>query len=169
MRNQVHTLDSILGNCSIFMFKVEVSELTVEAEDSGGLPRIAGPANDFVKGSINNRPFRPGGLDGSQASDRILPIGASDGEWVWEVINGGCPQAIPPSFKEGMDLGDLKVNLLQLYGQITLNKIFVFTLVELRIFYDAFSFFNFVKARSYSWNVYKDQTKSTSVEKLVSI
>ncbi|PSS09457.1 DExH-box ATP-dependent RNA helicase [Actinidia chinensis var. chinensis] len=109
--------------------QVEVSELTVEAEDSGGLPRIAGPANDFVKGSINNRPFRPGGLDGSQASDRILPVGASDGEWVWEVINGGCPQAIPPSFKEGMDLGDLK-------------------------------------ARSYSWNVYKDQTKSTSVEKL---
>ena len=108
MRNQVHTLDFILGNCSIFMFKVEVSELTVEAEDSGGLPRIAGPANDFVKGSINNRPFRPGGLDGSQASDRILPVG----EWVWEVINGGPPQAIPPSFKEGMDLGDLKVYLL---------------------------------------------------------
>ncbi|XP_058198935.1 DExH-box ATP-dependent RNA helicase DExH11 [Rhododendron vialii] len=109
--------------------QVELSELMVEAEDSGGLPRMAGPAKDFVKGSINKRPFRPGGLDNSQASERI-PVGASNGQWVWEVINGGPPQTIPPSFKQGLDLGDLK-------------------------------------ACSYSWNVYKDQTviKSTSVEK----
>ncbi|KAI8523660.1 hypothetical protein RHMOL_Rhmol13G0090800 [Rhododendron molle] len=82
--------------------QVELSELMVEAEDSGGLPRMAGPAKDFVKGSINKRPFRPGGLDNSQASERN-PVGASNGQW----------------------------------------------------------------ARSYSWNVYKDQTviKSTSVEK----
>ncbi|CAL5426810.1 unnamed protein product [Camellia sinensis] len=90
--------------------QVEVSELTVEAEDSGGLPRMSGPAKDFVKGSINNRPFRPGGLDGSQALERILPVGASNGEWVWEVINGGPPQAIPPSIKQGLDLGNLKAH-----------------------------------------------------------
>ncbi|KAL6967626.1 Helicase SKI2W [Sarracenia purpurea var. burkii] len=87
--------------------EMEISELTVEADDSGGLPRIAGPAKDFVKGSINNRPFRPGGLNDSQASDRVLPAGASNGQWVWEVINGGPPQTIPPGFKQGLDLGDL--------------------------------------------------------------
>ncbi|KAF7121388.1 hypothetical protein RHSIM_Rhsim13G0073900 [Rhododendron simsii] len=91
--------------------QVELSELMVEAEDSGGLPRMAGPAKDFVKGSINKRPFRPGGLDNSQASERI-PVGASNGQWVWEVINGGPPQTIPPSFKQRLDLGDLKANLL---------------------------------------------------------
>ena len=92
-----------------------MSELTVGAEDSGGLPRMTGPAKDYVKGSINNRPFRPGGLDNSQASERILPDGASNGEWVREVINGGPPQFIPPGFKDGLDLGDLKVNLLEVY------------------------------------------------------
>lgn len=90
----------------------------VEAEDSGGLPRMAGPAKDYVKGSINNRPFRPGGLDNSQVSERI-PVGASNGQWVWEVINGGPPQTIPPSFKQGLDLGDLRVNLLD---QCHLNR-----------------------------------------------
>jgi antiviral helicase SKI2 len=89
--------------------QVELSELMVEAEDSGGLPRMAGPAKDYVKGSINNRPFRPGGLDNSQVSERI-PVGASNGQWVWEVINGGPPQTIPPSFKQGLDLGDLKAH-----------------------------------------------------------
>lgn len=106
----------------------------VEAEDSGGLPRMAGPAKDFVKGSINSRPFRPGGLDNSQTSERI-PVGASNGQWVWEVINGGPPQTIPPSFKQGMDLGDLQANLLD---QSHLNKYLsslFFTFVH---FYDGF-------------------------------
>ncbi|KAL0419274.1 UNVERIFIED_CONTAM: DExH-box ATP-dependent RNA helicase DExH11 [Sesamum radiatum] len=56
--------------------EVDVSELTVGAEDSGALPRIVGPAKDFVRGSINNRPFRPGGLDKTDSLDKILPDGA---------------------------------------------------------------------------------------------
>ncbi|XP_059626534.1 DExH-box ATP-dependent RNA helicase DExH11 isoform X2 [Cornus florida] len=88
--------------------QVDVSELMAGAENSGALPRIAGPAKDFVKGSLNSRPFRPGGLDDSQSSERILPVGMSNGEWVREVLNGGPAQAIPPSFKQGLDLGDIK-------------------------------------------------------------
>ncbi|KAK9280712.1 hypothetical protein L1049_014410 [Liquidambar formosana] len=110
--------------------QVEVSELMAGAQDSGPLPRMAGPAKDFVRGSINNRPFRPGGLDDSQSLERILPIGASNGEWIREVLNGGPAQAVPPSLKQGLDLGDLK-------------------------------------AHSYSWNIFKDQSvlESTSDEK----
>lgn len=89
--------------------QMEVSELLVGSQDSGPLPRMAGPAKDFVRGSINNRPFRPGGLDDSQSLERILPVGASNGEWVREVLNGGPAQASPPSFIRGLDLGHLKV------------------------------------------------------------
>ncbi|KAM7516836.1 hypothetical protein LguiA_006419 [Lonicera macranthoides] len=39
----------------------------------------------------------------------VIPDGASNGEWVWEVVNGGPAQTIPPSFKQGVDLGTLKV------------------------------------------------------------
>ncbi|KAI7756452.1 hypothetical protein M8C21_002341 [Ambrosia artemisiifolia] len=60
--------------------QVDVSELMVEADTSIGV-RISGPPKDFVKGSINNRPFRPGGLDDSQSSARTFPDGASNGEW----------------------------------------------------------------------------------------
>ncbi|KAI3765479.1 hypothetical protein L2E82_15514 [Cichorium intybus] len=87
--------------------QVDVSELMVESDNSIGV-RISGPPKDFVKGSINNRPFRPGGLDDSQSMGRTFPDGACDGEWVREVLNGAPAQAIPPSFKEGMELGDLK-------------------------------------------------------------
>ncbi|KAM4083476.1 hypothetical protein ACB094_08G060300 [Castanea mollissima] len=87
--------------------QVDVSELIVGAQDS--LPRTAGPAKDFLRGSINNRPFRPGGLDESQSLERIHPEGASNGEWVREVLNGGPAQAVTPSLKKGMDLGNLKV------------------------------------------------------------
>ncbi|KDP46561.1 hypothetical protein JCGZ_08533 [Jatropha curcas] len=89
--------------------QVDVSELTVGAQDSSPLPRIVGPAKDFVRGSINNRPFHPGGLDNSQSLERVLPAGATNGEWVHELLNGGPAQSIPPSLKRGLDLGDLKV------------------------------------------------------------
>lgn len=89
--------------------QVDVSELNVETQESGSLPRVPGPAKDFVRGSINNRPFRPGGLDDSQSIDRILPDAASNGEWVNEVLNGGPAQFVPPILKQGLDLGDLKV------------------------------------------------------------
>lgn len=88
---------------------MDVSELMSGGEESGSLPRTSGPAKDFVRGSINNRPFRPGGLDDTRALDRILPEGASNGEWLREVLNGGPAQTIPPSLKQGMDLGALKV------------------------------------------------------------
>ncbi|GAB4824491.1 Antiviral helicase ski2 [Ancistrocladus abbreviatus] len=88
--------------------QVEISELSVGAEDSGALPRIIGPAKDFVRGSINNRPFRPGGLDESQSLSRVVPDGASNGEWVRELLHAGPAQAVPPSFKRGLDLGELK-------------------------------------------------------------
>ncbi|XP_022997907.1 DExH-box ATP-dependent RNA helicase DExH11 isoform X1 [Cucurbita maxima] len=91
--------------CSV---QVDVSELNVEAQESGSQPRVPGPAKDFVRGSINNRPFRPGGLDDSQSVDRILPDAASNGEWVQEILNGGRAQFVPPILKQGLDLGDLK-------------------------------------------------------------
>ncbi|KAK3026316.1 hypothetical protein RJ639_041004, partial [Escallonia herrerae] len=89
--------------------EVDVSDLVFGGEDLGSLPRIAGPAQDFVKGSINNRLFRPGGLEDSQSVGRILPDGASNGEWVWEVLSGSPAEAIAPSFKQGVNLGNLKV------------------------------------------------------------
>ncbi|KAF2312608.1 hypothetical protein GH714_035213 [Hevea brasiliensis] len=88
--------------------KVDMSELTVGAPDSSPLPRVAGPAKDFVRGSINKRPFRPGGLDDSQSLERILPSGATNGEWVHELLNGGPAQSTAPSLKQGLDLGELK-------------------------------------------------------------
>ncbi|XP_062085110.1 DExH-box ATP-dependent RNA helicase DExH11 isoform X2 [Humulus lupulus] len=88
--------------------QVDVSELTVEAQESGSLPRMNGTAKDFLRGSINNRPFRPGGLDDSQSLERVLPDGASNGEWVRELLNGGPSQTIPPGFKQGLELGELK-------------------------------------------------------------
>ncbi|XP_052185794.1 DExH-box ATP-dependent RNA helicase DExH11 isoform X2 [Diospyros lotus] len=98
------------GKCEPISVQGEVSGLTVGAEGSAGLPRMAGPTKDFVKGSLNNRPFRPGGLDDSQALEKLLPMGVSNGEWVWEVINGGPSQTIPPGFKHGVDLDDLKAH-----------------------------------------------------------
>ncbi|KAJ9172455.1 hypothetical protein P3X46_015691 [Hevea brasiliensis] len=88
--------------------QVDMSELTVGAPDSSPLPRVAGPAKDFVRGSINKRPFRPGGLDDSQSLERILPSGATNGEWVHELLNGGPAQSTAPSLKQGLDLGELK-------------------------------------------------------------
>ncbi|KAL2486376.1 ATP-dependent RNA helicase SKI2 [Abeliophyllum distichum] len=88
--------------------EVDVSELTIGAKDSGALPRIVGPAKDFVRGSINKRPFHPGGLDNTDSLGKILPDGACNGEWVREVLNGGPAQVVPPGFKDGLDFGDLK-------------------------------------------------------------
>ncbi|KAG1365844.1 DExH-box ATP-dependent RNA helicase DExH11 [Cocos nucifera] len=88
--------------------QIDVTELIGGPQDSGTLGRMPGPAKDFVRGSMNSRPFRPGGLDDSQALERALPEGACNGEWVREVINGGVAQSVPPSFKKGLELGCLK-------------------------------------------------------------
>uniref|UniRef100_A0A1D1YRD5 Helicase SKI2W n=1 Tax=Anthurium amnicola TaxID=1678845 RepID=A0A1D1YRD5_9ARAE len=92
--------------CSV---QVEVADLMDDAQESGTLLRMPGPAKDFVRGSTNNRPFRPGGLDDSQSSEKLLPEGARSGQWVREIIDGGNVQTVPPSFKHGMDLGTPKV------------------------------------------------------------
>ncbi|URE37994.1 DSHCT (NUC185) domain [Musa troglodytarum] len=88
--------------------EVDVAELMEGAQDSGSMPRMPGPAKDFVRGSTNSRPFRPGGLDGSQASARSLPEDALSGEWIHKVLDGGPAETVPPSFKKGLDFGDLK-------------------------------------------------------------
>ncbi|XP_031386867.1 DExH-box ATP-dependent RNA helicase DExH11 isoform X2 [Punica granatum] len=90
--------------------EVDISKLTSGVQDSGSLPRITGPPKDFMRGSISNRPFRPGGLDDSQSFERTLPDGALNGEWARELLNGGSAQSVPPSFKQGLHLGDLKAH-----------------------------------------------------------
>ncbi|KAL0458826.1 UNVERIFIED_CONTAM: DExH-box ATP-dependent RNA helicase DExH11 [Sesamum latifolium] len=104
--------------------EVDVSELTVGAEDSGALPRIVGPAKDFVRGSINNRPFRPGGLDKTDSLEKILPDGACNGEWALELLHGGPAQVIAPGFKDGLDLGQLEAHSYtwNVYEKTSLNK-----------------------------------------------
>ncbi|XVF19931.1 hypothetical protein REPUB_Repub11eG0153900 [Reevesia pubescens] len=101
---------SVEGNWEPNSMQVDVSELIVGGEASGSFPRMFGGASkDFMKGSVNNRPFHPGGLE-DQSSDRIVPDGASNGEWVREVLNGGPAQTVPPGFKQGLDLGALKAH-----------------------------------------------------------
>jgi len=90
---------------------MDVAELLEGAQDSDTTPRLPGPAKDFVRGSVKNRPFRPGGLVDSP-SERALPEGAKNGDWVREIIDGCVPQTVPPSFKKGVDLGYLKVSKL---------------------------------------------------------
>ena len=102
-------IELLVLDCTYHFYQVDVSELMSGAEESGPLPRACGPAKDFVRGSINNRPFHPGGLDNSQPLERVLPEGASNGEWVREVLNAGPAQTIPPGLKQGLDLGVLKV------------------------------------------------------------
>ncbi|KAL8548922.1 hypothetical protein ACS0TY_007977 [Phlomoides rotata] len=93
--------------------EVDVSELTTGAPDSGALPRIVGPVKDFVRGSLNSRPFHPGGLDNTESIGKIHPIGACNGEWARELLQGGPAQFLPPGFKDGLDLGDLKAHHLE--------------------------------------------------------
>lgn len=107
-RSSMSTMSNIWDPSSV---QVDVAELMVGSKDSGVLPRISGPAKDFVRGSINSRPFRPGGLDDSQTIGRILPDGATSGDWVQEVLTGGASESLPPSFKQGMDFGNLKAQL----------------------------------------------------------
>ncbi|XP_074585341.1 DExH-box ATP-dependent RNA helicase DExH11-like isoform X2 [Curcuma longa] len=88
--------------------EVDITLLMEGAQELGSIPRMPGPPKEFVRGSTNNRPFRPGGLKGSQALQRNLPDGAHSGDWVHEVIHGCHAQNVPPSSKKGLDLGSLK-------------------------------------------------------------
>ncbi|OEL22541.1 DExH-box ATP-dependent RNA helicase DExH11 [Dichanthelium oligosanthes] len=80
---------------------------------TGGLaPRMPGTAKDFVRGSVNNRPFRPGGLQDDDAEaaalEKAFPEGARNGDWVRELMIGGPAQVAPPGFRKGLELGQLK-------------------------------------------------------------
>lgn len=88
--------------------EIDVAELMGGAQGATSTSRMPGPAKDFVRGGTNSRPFCPGGLGDSQSSDRILPEGARNGDWVRELFYGGTAQAVPPGFKKGLDLGFLK-------------------------------------------------------------
>ncbi|GFP91206.1 helicase ski2w [Phtheirospermum japonicum] len=90
--------------------EVDVADLTAGAQESGAMPRIAGPAKDFVRGSISNRPFRPGGLDNSDSLGKIAPDGACNGEWARELLHGGRAQILPPGLRDGLYLGDLEAH-----------------------------------------------------------
>lgn len=103
-RSKKETSSGIWDPASV---EVDVAELLEVAQDSGTTPRMPGPAKDFVRGSVNNRPFYPGGLVDSPAG-RSVPEGAQNGDWVREIIEGGAAQSVPPSFKKGLDLGRLK-------------------------------------------------------------
>ncbi|MQL85014.1 hypothetical protein Taro_017524, partial [Colocasia esculenta] len=104
-RHKDGSATAIWDPCSI---EVDVAELMEDAQGSGTFLRMPGPAKDFVRGSTKNRPFRPGGLDDPQSSDRLLPEGALNGQWIRELIAGGDPQTVPPGLRQGMDLGRLK-------------------------------------------------------------
>ncbi|GJM90263.1 hypothetical protein PR202_ga06525 [Eleusine coracana subsp. coracana] len=91
--------------------QLEMSE--VFDSGTGGMPsRMPGPAKDFVRGSMNSRPFRPGGLqdDAAEATalEKAFPEGARNGDWVRELMGGGPAQVAPPGFRKGLDLGELK-------------------------------------------------------------
>ncbi|KAF3333981.1 helicase SKI2W isoform X1 [Carex littledalei] len=85
-------------------------------EDVGGLNKMPGPAKDFVRGSLNNRPFRPGGLQSSNLpghNDQQNSDNALHADWVREFIRpvsggGPLPQTVPPTFRKGLQLGPLK-------------------------------------------------------------
>lgn len=93
---------------------VQMEMVDVFDSGTGGIaPRMPGPAKDFVRGSINNRPFRPGGLQDDRAEaaalEKAFPEGARNGDWVRELMSGGPAQVAPPGFRKGLELGQLKV------------------------------------------------------------
>lgn len=93
---------------------VQMEMVDVFDSGTGGIaPRMPGPAKDFVRGSINNRPFRPGGLQDDRAEaaalEKAFPEGARNGDWVRELMSGGQAQVAPPGFRKGLELGQLKV------------------------------------------------------------
>jgi len=92
---------------------VQMEMVDVFGSGTGGIaPRMPGPAKDFVRGSINNRPFRPGGLQDDTAEaaalEKAFPEGARNGDWVRELMSGGPAQVAPPGFRKGLELGQLK-------------------------------------------------------------
>lgn len=94
---------------------MEMSQV-FDSGTGGMVPRMPGPAKDFVRGRVNSRPFRPGGLqdDAAEAAalEKAFPEGARNGDWVRELMSGGPALNAPPGFPKGLDLGQLKVRSL---------------------------------------------------------
>ncbi|KAM3228476.1 hypothetical protein ACQJBY_059873 [Aegilops geniculata] len=91
--------------------QMEMSQV-FDSGTGGMVPRMPGPAKDFVRGRVNSRPFRPGGLqdDAAEAAalEKAFPEGARNGDWVRELMSGGPALDAPPGFPKGLDLGQLK-------------------------------------------------------------
>ncbi|KAE8807411.1 Helicase SKI2W [Hordeum vulgare] len=91
--------------------QMEMSQV-FDSGNGGMVPRMPGPAKDFVRGRVNSRPFRPGGLqdDAAEAAalEKAFPEGARNGDWVRELMSGGPALNAPPGFPKGLDLGQLK-------------------------------------------------------------
>ncbi|VAI55654.1 unnamed protein product [Triticum turgidum subsp. durum] len=91
--------------------QMEMSQV-FDSGTGGMVPRMPGPAKDFVRGRVNSRPFRPGGLqdDAAEAAalEKAFPEGARNGDWVRELMSGGPALNAPPGFPKGLDLGQLK-------------------------------------------------------------
>lgn len=91
--------------------QMEMSQV-FDSGTGGMVPRMPGPAKDFVRGRVNSRPFRPGGLqdDAAEAAalEKAFPEGARNGDWVRELMGGGPALIAPPGFPKGLDLGQLK-------------------------------------------------------------
>ncbi|CAM6105247.1 unnamed protein product [Calypogeia fissa] len=85
--------------------EVEVIHSSEGAHNSSSVLRRPGPPDHFVQGSTSNQPFLPGGFDLSQTSERYIPEGALNGDWLLEILQGGPLQTVPPGFKRGLDLG----------------------------------------------------------------
>lgn len=114
-------------------------------------------------------------MDDSRGLERTLPPGASNGEWVHEILNGGPAQTIPPSLKQGLDLGALKVIFYFIFNYSFMRKItacFMFDLIpSLKFDTPLVSYvLSYLQPYSCSWNVYEDTNtlKSSLDEKLVS-
>lgn len=92
---------------------VQLEMAQVFDSGTGGMvARMPGPPKDFVRGRVNSRPFRPGGMHDHTAEAAVLekafPEGARNGDWVRELMSGGPAQIAPPGFGTGLDLGRLK-------------------------------------------------------------
>jgi antiviral helicase SKI2 len=92
--------------------QLEMSEIFDSG--TGEMPSpMPGSAKDFVRGSMNSRPFRPGGLQDAAAEaaalEKAFPEGARNGDWVRELMGSGPAQVAPPGFRKGLEFGQLKV------------------------------------------------------------
>jgi antiviral helicase SKI2 len=101
---------------------VETEYANLKAQNSSSTLRKPGAPEDFLRGSTNNRPFNPGGIDPPQSSSKVILEGALNGNWFHEVLEGGPLQTVPPGFKQGIDFGSVEP-FLQCKGSKSVDDI----------------------------------------------